>query len=268
MTDMDRILEIAGKHHFYVIEDAAHKQGGKWRNKMAGTLGDIGSFSLQLSKVLTTGEGGILVTADERLAERLDALRNCGRRPTNTIVDSAGGQYGEIGDFIQSGNYRITEFQAAIFIAQFSRLEKQNMVREKRAHLLDRMLLEIDGITPMKQEERETKKVFFNYAFRFDKKKTGMDPLLFRQKVSQSLGFEVSSCYQPLNNCTLYRPLTKQRHRIDDRFMKAIDPTRFSLPVAEKIYAEEAMTFAHRILLSSEDKIALIAQIIKEVLVE
>ena len=71
-ADMDAIMGIARKHHLFVIEDCAHKHGGEWRGKKAGSIGDVGSFSFQLSKHLTAGEGGALTTDNTDLAERMD----------------------------------------------------------------------------------------------------------------------------------------------------------------------------------------------------
>jgi len=164
MADMDALEQICADKGIPLIEDAAHKHGGEWRNRKAGTIGVVGSFSLQLSKVLTAGEGGILVTSDEKLWERLDALRNCGRRPNLKIADAGGGNYGLEGDLVQSGNYRITEFQAAVLLAQFSRLEEQNRQRQKNAACLDSLLEQIPGILPMRRDPRETARVYFNYG--------------------------------------------------------------------------------------------------------
>ncbi len=114
-VDMDAIMAIARKHDLRVIEDCAHKHGGQWNGQTAGSIGDVGSFSFQLSKLMTAGEGGALTTNDSELYKRLDALRNCGRRPEEPSGDLQGdGFYGDEGNFIQSGNYRMTEFQAAL----------------------------------------------------------------------------------------------------------------------------------------------------------
>ena len=126
-ADMDAINKIARKHNLRVIEDCAHKHGGEWKGKKAGSIGDMGSFSFQLSKLMTAGEGGALTTSDPELFEKLDALRNCGRRPEKEeSADKGAGLYGSEGDFIQSGNYRITDFQAALLIESLKRLPEQN----------------------------------------------------------------------------------------------------------------------------------------------
>ncbi len=266
MADMDAIMKIAEKHNLKVIEDASHKHGGEWRCRKAGSIGHIGSFSLQLSKILTAGEGGILTTSDPEIWIKLDALRNCGRRPTNVEIDKGAGQYGLEGDLIQSGNYRITEFQAAVLIGQFGRLEEQNTLREENARYLDDLLSEIPGISPMSNDDRETRKTYFNYAFRYDEKEWGLSIQTFREVLSKEIGFQVESCYQPLNDCTLYRPLTKKRYAINKEHLSAIDPSRFHLPVCERVYSHEAVTIAHRLLMGKKGDVQMIADAIKKIL--
>jgi dTDP-4-amino-4,6-dideoxygalactose transaminase len=79
MADMDAIMDIAERHNLIVIEDCAHAHGAKWRGKGAGTIGHFGSFSLQSSKTLTSGEGGILLCRTEEMAYRVTSLIDCGR---------------------------------------------------------------------------------------------------------------------------------------------------------------------------------------------
>lgn len=268
MANMDEILLLAKKNGLYVIEDAAHKHGGEWNHLKAGTLGDIGSFSLQVSKPLTAGEGGILVTSDDNIAIKLDALRNCGRRPTNIniIIDKTAGQYGEEGNLIQSGNYRITEFQAAVLLAQMENLEHQINLREENARYLDKLLHKIPGVEPMKDDPRETKKDYYNYAFCYQEDAIGAPVSAFRKALSAELGIQVNGCYQPLNNCSLYRPLTKKRYAISDKHLKEIDPSRFNLPICKRIYASESVTLAHRFLMGSKDDMNCIAQAVQKVI--
>jgi dTDP-4-amino-4,6-dideoxygalactose transaminase len=79
MADMDAIMEIAKEHDLIVIEDSAHAHGAQWRGKGAGTIGDFGSFSLQSAKILTTGEGGVLLCKDPEMAQRAASIIDCGR---------------------------------------------------------------------------------------------------------------------------------------------------------------------------------------------
>ena len=266
MADMDAILDIAASKGLSVIEDAAHQHGGRWRDRALGTLGDIGSYSLQLSKVLTSGEGGILVARDSGVAARLDALRNCGRRPSNMVVDKAAGQYGTEGDFIQSGNFRITEFQAAILLAQLDRFEEQSRLRSLRAKRLDGLLAGMEGVDSMPADPRETVKAYFKYAFRYDPRATGIPAAAFRSALSAELGLKVESCYEPLNDCGLYRPFTKRRHDLGPAYRAAIDPARFKLPVCGAVYADHAVTLPQTVLLGTEVDLEQIAEAVRKVL--
>ncbi|RKN80779.1 DegT/DnrJ/EryC1/StrS family aminotransferase [Ulvibacterium marinum] len=269
-ADMDAIMEIAKKHDLYVIEDCAHKHGGEWNGKKAGSIGDVGSFSFQLSKHLTAGEGGAVTTDDPGLAEKLDALRNCGRRPEGDSLigaDKGIGDYGDDGNFIQSGNLRITEFQAAILVEGLKRLPEQNANRDANGAYLNGLLKEIPGITPLKRDSRETKKAYFNFAFRYDTNAfKGLSIEKFRTALEAELGIVVDACYEPLSNCALYVPHTKPaRHKLNDAYWAAIDPKRFKLPKAERIFKEESVCLHHKILMGTKADMDLIAIAIRKI---
>ena len=269
-SDMDAILKIAAKHKLYVIEDCAHKHGGEWNGKKAGSIGDIGSFSFQLSKHLTAGEGGALTTNSFRLFEKLDALRNCGRRPENPdapAIDKSGGQYADVGNFIQSGNYRITEFQAAVLIEGLKRLPEQNKLRDENAIYLNSLIKSIPGIFPMKRDRRETKEAYFNFSFRYNSAEFKNLPVQkFREALTAELGIEVAPSYIPLNNCSLYKPNTKPtRHKLNERYWKDIDPSGFNLPVCEKIHNEESACIHHKILMGKKADMDMIADAVRKV---
>lgn len=269
-ADMDAIMELAKKHNLYVIEDCAHKHGGEWNGKKAGSIGNIGSFSYQLSKHLTAGEGGSVTTNDLALAEKLDALRNVGRRPEGDSLigaDKGIGDYGDDGNFIQSGNYRITEFQAAILVEGLKRLPAQNATRDTNGEYLNGLLKEIPGIKPLKRDARETKKAYFNFAFRYFKDDfKGLSVEKFRSALEAELGIVVDACYEPLNQCSLYVPHTKPaRHKLSPDYWKAIDPKRFSLPVCERLFKEESVCLHHKVLMGTKEDMDLIAAAIKKI---
>ena len=121
LADMDRILDITDKKKLLVLEDAAHAHGGEWHGQRAGSLGLAGTFSFQNSKPMTAGEGGILITNDEVLAERARSLVNCGRRKG----------HGWFEHFELASNYRLSGFQAAVLLAQLERLAEQVRHREQ-----------------------------------------------------------------------------------------------------------------------------------------
>ena len=112
MADMDRIMEIARSHSLAVVEDCAHAHASEWRGKRVGTFGVGGTFSFQSSKIMTAGEGGIVITSRLDAFELVQSIVNCGRA-------SATDQYKKRGI---GSNYRITEFQAAILLGQLEQL--------------------------------------------------------------------------------------------------------------------------------------------------
>ncbi len=268
MANMDAIMEIAAKHQLKVIEDCAHQHGSEWKGRKVGSIGDIGSFSMQLSKVVTAGEGGALITNDTDLWIKLDALRNCGRRPENAgeLVDKGAGQYGAEGDLIQSGNYRITDFQAAILVEGLKRLPAQNQTRDENGIYLNSLLAEVPGISAMKRQPETTGQSYFNFAFRYFASEFNNVPVhLFRRALMAEIGSTVEACYTPLNDCTLYRPQTKKRYRINDEHWKAIDPGRFSLPVCQRVYTEESVVLHHSVLMGTKADMDQIYEAIKKV---
>ncbi len=267
-ADMDAIMEIAGRHNLRVIEDCAHKHGGQWKGRKVGSIGDAGSFSFQLSKLMTAGEGGALTTSDSQLFEKLDALRNCGRRPENEqCADKGAGHYGSEGDFIQSGNYRITDFQAAVLIESLKRLPEQNELRDENAIYLNSLLSELPGVTPIRRDERETMGAYYNFSFRYNKAEfKSLDVTKFRAALAKELGCDVEASYEPLDACSLYTPHTKPcRHKLSEEYWRQIDPAGFSLPVCHRIYREESVCFHHTILMGTKADMDLLAKAIEKI---
>jgi L-glutamine:2-deoxy-scyllo-inosose/3-amino-2,3-dideoxy-scyllo-inosose aminotransferase len=268
MADMDAILQIAERHGLRVIEDCAHKHGGEWNGMKAGSIGDIGSFSFQLSKLMTAGEGGALTTSDPDLREKLDALRNCGRRPEQqTHGDKGGGIYGDKGDLLQSGNYRMTDFQAALLAEALRRLPRQNAVRERNAIYLNSQLAGLTGVTPMRRDDRETALAFYNFSFRHKRERfRGVPVQRFREALAAELGTAVEASYQPLNACPLYTPHTKpQRYKLTATHWRRIDPTRFKLPVCHRVHHEESVCFHHTILMGARADMNQIVEAIRKI---
>jgi len=244
MADMDAILAIARKHKFHVIEDCAHQHGSRWRNRGAGTMGVIGSFSFQGSKVLNSGEGGFVTTNSARLHELLFSLR-CVGRPLRKGART-----------MQSGNYRMSDFQSAVLLAQLKRLRRQQLTRDRNAKRLERLLASIDGIDPMFRHAAVTHQDYYNWILRYDKSAwDGVPAPAFRRALSEEIGFEVISTYDPLNNSPFYKPHTKKTHMLNKRYWQAIDPKRFDLPVCKKAFEEEALVFYQTLLLLPREQL-------------
>ena len=259
ICNMDAIRTIAQKHSLLLLEDCSHQHGSVYKGKKVGTMGDIGSFSLQITKVLTSGEGGILTTDSFEIAEKLDALRNCGRRSVvsklfSVDISADTGNYVSEGNFIQSGNYRITEFQAAVLFGQLEKLPGQIALREENALYLNSKLAQIEGIKPMRREPGTEVQSYYRFAIRYDS-----------EALSDELNFLIISCNPPLNADELYDPQTKKRHRISDKYFEAINPKRFQLPIATKAFHETSVCAHHKILLSTKEDMDKIAEAVLKI---
>jgi L-glutamine:2-deoxy-scyllo-inosose/3-amino-2,3-dideoxy-scyllo-inosose aminotransferase len=267
-ADMDTIMAMSRDKGLKVIEDCAHKHGGQWKDNKAGSIGDVGCFSFQLSKLMTAGEGGAVTTTDPDLYEKLDALRNCGRRPEKNDTDKkTDGFYEDEGNFIQSGNYRITEFQAALLIESLKRLPQENRLRDENAMYLNAKLAKMPGVVPMRRDPRETAEAYFNFSFRYKREEFGDVAVeIFRKALSKELGFAVEACYEPLNQCSLYAPLTKpSRHRLTEDYWQQVNPGRFDLPVSTKAHREESVCFHFNILMGTQADMDMIADAIAKI---
>jgi perosamine synthetase len=135
---MDDILAISKQYNLKIIEDAACALGAEYGGEKAGTLGDIGCFSLHPRKAITTGEGGIVVIQEKILARKIDLLRNHGAEKTG----------GKLDFYLPGLNYRLTDFQAAIGIPQLEELEQIIEIRKYQALKYDLLLQEINWIDP------------------------------------------------------------------------------------------------------------------------
>ena len=246
VCDMDALQAIAKKYNLHIIEDCAHQHGSEWKGQKVGTMGDIGSFSLQASKILTTGEGGICITKDKELYDRMYSLKFCGRE---TYPGSP---------TMQSGNYRSNEFAAALGLAQLTRLDEQNALRHENALYLEQELTKIPGITALRRDERITNQTYFHFYVRYNKEFWRNIPRLYltrsiRTELDGSLNLRFP--YEPLNDSPLYRPFSKKTHKLSDEYCAAIDPARFHVPVAERIKTQEAFGFFHNHLLAEKSEL-------------
>lgn len=257
MPDLDALKRLCKKKKVYLVEDCAHQHGAFWRAKGVGVHGDIGCFSFQESKVLPSGEGGFNMCQNKTLFERLYSLRNCGR-----------GWQDDMTHAIQSGNYRLTEWQAGILLGGLSRLDDQVKLRDKNAMYLNEQLAQIPGILPMRRRSQIGQASYFNFAFRLDwneLKAKGLDNSHFCAALGAELyaGFEPP--YEPLNDCGLYKPRSKRRHKIDSDYWKKINPKRFKLPVCKDAHGKSGVCIHHHVLLGSKKDMDLIAEAVAKV---
>ena len=212
-ADMKAIMAIARKRKLIVIEDAAHAHAASYRNKPAGSLGQMASFSFQSSKNLTSGEGGILITNDDELAGSCRSIHNCGRIPTGVWYEH----------HVISGNYRLGEFQGAMLNAQLDRLEAQTQTRDCNGQYLASRIVRLPGLHPQKRPSDCTRHSYHLFMLRLDTKTFGA-PRVAVLKALQAEGIPCSGGYgfslhhQPLFRNKAFGPyLPKASARLDYR---------------------------------------------------
>lgn len=240
VADMDAITAIARKHGLAVIEDAAHAQGAEWRDRRAGALHTAGTFSFQAYKLMSAGEGGLIISNDEQLIERCFLYGNCGRPKNDRTYQHT----------VLGSNYRMSELQAAVLRVQLTRLDAQIARREANAVVLDRLLAEVPGIVPQGRDLAATRHPHYMYMFRYDA--TAFGGLDRQQFVNMLIaeGVPASVAYLPIHRTPLFRERTfGPRWRTDDPLLP--DYTMVRCPIAEQI-GEQGVWLHHRVLLGDE----------------
>ncbi len=150
-VDMDRLMEIARRHSLLVIEDCAESHGATCRGRMTGNFGDMSCFSFYANKVITTGEGGMVTTNDEQLAERLRLLRNLAFTKPRFRHEEAG------------FNFRMTGYQAAMGVAQVRKIESILAEKRRVAQTYNDLLRDVDGLQ-LPHEAEWARNVYWMYA--------------------------------------------------------------------------------------------------------
>lgn len=266
VTDLTKLAALCKKHKLFLIEDCAHQHGTFWKGQGVGSFGDVASFSFQQSKVLSSGEGGFNMCKTRELFYRLYSMRNCGRPyeaspPVFGLKKPAG-----LDTTLQSGNYRLTEWQAALLLGGLKRLDGQVKLRDANAIYLNSQLAEIPGVLPMRRRKQITQQSYFNFSFRIDPKELKVTNGQFNAALNAELntnGFEAP--YQPLNMCMLYKPRTKARHKLDAGYWKAIDPKRHKLPVCVDAHTKSGVSVHHSLLMNTRKEMDAVAAAVRKI---
>jgi dTDP-4-amino-4,6-dideoxygalactose transaminase len=231
MADMDRIMDIAGKNGLAVIEDCAHAPGQRWRDQGAGCIGEFGSFSHQSSKILTSGEGGSLLTNDERLARRAHSLIDCGRAKD---ADEK--------EFTFGANYRLGELHAALLEVAMGKFPEQMARRADAGKEFERLAAQILGVRVMPPDERITRWSFYNYILAIDPSSFGGRTNQIVSEAMQAEGIPAEVQYPPMNRYELFQP-SLSRLPVAVAHADRLDPQTMSFPVAEAAGLRESIYF-------------------------
>jgi perosamine synthetase len=256
--DADRINAIAKKHNLIVIEDAAQAPGAMYKGKYAGTLGDMGIYSLNYHKHIHSGEGGIVVTNDDELAERLMLIRN----HAEAVVEDKG-----VANLVNmiGFNYRMTEIEATIAREQLKKLDNLLESRLKNVEYLSREFAKIPCIEVSKVRE-ESKHAFYIQALKFNKQIAGISREKFVEAVNAELtpfkmreteGVKVGSGYvRPLYLQPIYQKLVGYGEMgcpfKCPMYKGEVNYSKGLCPICEKMYFEGLIT--HEFIVPSMTK--------------
>lgn len=166
-ADLERLQEIARQNHLYIVEDAAQAHGATYNGKFVGTFGEMGCFSFWEDKIISTaGEGGMIITNDEQLAQRAKMIHHHGELRKDG--DYYKGERLYFHPFL-GYNFRMTEVQGAIGLVQLKKLPQYIAMRRKNAHRLTQLICEIEGVLPPYEPENVTH-VYYKYILTLDRK--------------------------------------------------------------------------------------------------
>jgi len=244
MADMDSLLGIAHEHGIVVIEDCAHAHGARWGERGAGSLGSLGCFSFQASKILTSGEGGAILTNDERLAALCRSYVNFGR--------GAGGE--GLSQTVLGSNHRMTDFQAAVLLAQLERLPAQTRRRHENVRLLTELLGGVQGVKVLRPYPKVSTQAAYGYYFRYVAAECGGVPRArFVQDIREHGIPAVEEMYLPVYRAAEFgwrdAPIE-------------VDYANVRCPVAERAASEELVWIQHRAFLGGRRQMEWIAEVI------
>lgn len=202
--DMDQIIQLSKKHNLKIIEDCAHALGSTYKSKKCGSIGDLGCFSFFPTKIITTGEGGMISTNNQKFSEKIKLLKSQGMSVSaNERETKAQWKY----DIVELGyNYRLDEFRSALGLSQFNRVNIINQLRIKIAKKYDAYLEKVNGIIiPKKYDDR--KNIYHLYTIKITKEFPINRDELFQKLFSKGVGASVQ--YYPLHLMTYYRKKLK-----------------------------------------------------------
>ncbi len=247
MAPMEELMNIASERGLHVVEDCAHAHGMRG----AGTVGDIGSFSFQLSKTMTAGEGGMLVTNNDRLAERLAGLRNCGR-PLHAERAATFGS-----------NYRITEFQAAVLLGQLARLPEQLARKQENVSFFRQRMRDVEGVVLTPEDDRAHG--FYAVSMSYDPNAFGGMPREVFVEAMGAEGIPVSVPYETVYEAYLWKGGEKIVSSASGENVRELLGLESQCPVSERVSRVTGIKLLHHCFLGDREDVDQIVEAFQKV---
>lgn len=255
-TDMKALMKLAHERGLAVIEDCAHAHGGRYQGKGAGSIGDLGCFSFQESKLMTSGEGGIVITSNLQYFEHLQSQVNCGRA---SITD-------QFHQRVLGSNYRMTELQAALLIGQLEMLPELAAKRSRAGRMLKERLANIDGIRPLPPQPGLTRDTIYCYVFQYRPEPRRVSRDLF----AAALDAEGIPCdgrfYEPVYRSDLFCATPQNAPQLVTGRDTPVHYSMVKCPVSERAAYDEAVWLPQFLLIGEDRDIDDIAEAVAKVM--
>ena len=247
MADLEELQKICDKHDLAMIEDCAHMQGGKWNGRGVGSWGKVGSFSFQQSKTMASGEGGICITDDDELADRIFCYKHIGYRCGNA---QGAAQQGPPAD-LACRNYRSTAFEATILLEQLELLEQRLKTYSANAESLTKIVDSIDGVRIQSPGRLATTQGYYNLVLIFEGGPLADIPRSTILEAAAAEGLPLGGTFGPVYKHILFN----------------LPPDQYSIAggscgVTEGVGTDRAFVLSHPWLGSDEKNIDTIGQIL------
>lgn len=249
-ADLEQILAIAGKHGIAVVEDCAHAQGGKWNGRGLGSWGAVGSFSFQQSKTMASGEGGICLTNDDELAERIYRMKHIGYNLGTAQGKAAAGPP----PGLQCHNFRATDFQAVILRSQLEQLEERIAIYNHNATSLESRLNALPGVRVQSRGRLADPQSYYAFAILLEDGPIAQAPLEHVMQALLAEGLPVGNTYGTVYQHVLFNAAPKT-YRIADG----------GCPVAEGLGTRQTLIMLHPWLESDDATLNAIGDIFEKV---
>jgi perosamine synthetase len=244
-AELEKLRALADEKGLKLVEDNAQSPGGRRGGKLTGTFGDMAVLSFNCHKTVQCGEGGAVLTNDDSLADRLRLVRNHGE----VVLSQRDHVPPELAGLL-GYNYRLTELQSAVALAQIRRLEELTAGRIEMASVMTEGFREIDGITPP-TVARGDRHVYYLYAFKLDASKFGLSRRQFKAAIDAE-GVAVADGYvKPIYLYPMYEARVREQTRglgagvwhppLDSR-ESGQRYARGLCPVTERMHFEELLT--------------------------
>ncbi|NCO38568.1 MAG: aminotransferase DegT [Armatimonadetes bacterium CG_4_10_14_3_um_filter_66_18] len=238
--DLDAMRELCKRRGLLLIEDCAHAQGTEWRGRKVGALGDASGMSLQASKALAVGEGGLVFTDSQEIYERGWLIHNIGR----------GSIQAGLGHHVLSSNYRLHEIQAALGLSALKRHPRETALRHRNGEWLAEQLAPLGGVEPLRRDPRITQRGYYFFILRYDAEKMEGVP---RDRFMTALHAEGVPCGSGYGI-----PQYKNAAFEPDRLKPVLPHVKklpayhkLSLPVSERFCGEQQITLSHPVLMAA-----------------